>query len=214
MGTHARIESDYVSIDALAWLDQRTAGTIPELTTDLQAYGARARTTDSGLYHWVDIALAWRRLREFNSPDAGDPGDAGVIAHVGTRLDAELWIARAVAPGYGRIVIVLFNDDLPVVYTDTVTDSGDWYDADTVDISCPNGHGWTWRTGRELIDAGGSFTTLTVVFGVDLNAPFSPCPQCEAHRLARRPDPCRCDRTPWIICPACGGRCDVELPPR
>ena len=104
------------------------------------------------------------------------------------------------------------DHDPPTVYADTCTDPGDWFDADTVNIHCPTGHGWAWRTGRELVTADGSFTTLTAVFGPDPHAPFTPCPDCTAHQHDRRTTRCGCDRTPWIICPTCGRRCDVELP--
>ena len=86
--------------------------------------------------------------------------------------------------------MVGINHDEPIVYADTCTDSWDWYDADSIDISCPGGHGWTWRTGRELVTADGSFTTLTVVFGPDLDAPFTPCPHCAAHAARQRSEPC------------------------
>jgi hypothetical protein len=116
-------------------------------------------------------------------------------------------------PSHGPVAVVLRNDDPPVVHTDTSETAG-WYDADTVDIVCPGGgHGWTWRSGRELLDAAtGSFTTLTVVFGANLDAPFTPCPDCRAHQAGRRRDPCGCDGSSWILCPICGRRCDVELP--
>jgi hypothetical protein len=211
MGNHARIESGRISIDTLAWLEQRTAGTIDHLTDDLHTWATQTRTSIPGPQHWLELTLGWRRHRGFTGPDPGDPG---VIAHTGTRLDADLWIARSITPHDGPIAVIRINDDPPVVHTDHVTDSGDWYDADTVDIGCPNGHGWTWRTGRELLDADGSFTTLTVVFGPNLDAPFSTCPTCQAHQLGQRTEPCGCDGTPWIICPTCGQRCDVELPER
>ena len=214
MGTHARIENGYISIDTTAWLEQRTGGPLPHLTEELRVWGNDRRHHDEpDSFHWEDAALAWCRYREYSSPDPSDP-DAGptVIGHFGTRLDTELWIARADAREHGPIAIVVVNDEAPVVYANRVTDSADWYDADTVDITCPSGHGWTWRTGRELIDASGSFTTLTVVFGPDLDAPFTACPTCTDHHDGRRQDACGCDRSSWIACPACRSRCDVELP--
>jgi hypothetical protein len=218
MGRHARIENDYVTIDTLAWLEQRTGGPIPGLTVALQAWGARARMTDPTLYHWVDIIPGWCAASGYPGPDPTDPQAIQVISHLGSRLDAEVWVARATTPDDGPIAVVLVNDDLPVVYADTAPDAGDWWDGDSVQIFCPNGHGWTWRTGRELLTQDGSSTTVSVVFGPDcptaLDAPFQPCPDCEAHRLGRRPSPCGCDGTWWIVCTTCGARCDVDLPPR
>jgi hypothetical protein len=213
MGTHATIKDGYIGIDALAWLEQRTGGPIPELTGDLQTWGTHARATITDLYHWADIIPRWITARRYPGPDPTDPTAVQVISHVGTRLDADLWIARATAPDYGPIAAVLFNDDLPVVYADTIHDTAPWYDGDSIDIGCPNGHGWTWRAGRELLTADGSFTTLTLAFGPNLDAPFQPCGDCEAYRLGRRPDPCRCDGSSWIVCPTRGARCDVQLPP-
>jgi hypothetical protein len=82
-----------------------------------------------------------------------------------------------------------------------------------VQVFCPNGHGWWWRTGRELLTADLTFTTLTAVFGANLDAPFSRCRVCDAYDTGRRSHPCGCDATPWIVCPTCEQRCDVELPP-
>jgi hypothetical protein len=214
MGTHARIEAGWIAIDTQAWLHQRTGGPIPALTGALQAWAAHARMTDPSLYHWADIVLRWLAAHGCTGPDLTDPDAFQVISHLGGRLDAEVWVARATSPEHGPIAVVLVDDDPPVVHADTVTDAAHWWDADIVDILCPNGHGWTWRTDRELLTADGSVTTVTVVFGTDLDAPFRPCPDCEAHRLGRRPTPCGCDHTPWIVCPTCGARCDVDLPPR
>jgi hypothetical protein len=168
-----------------------------------------------GWFHWADLVLAWCRDRGHTSPDRSDP-DAGplVIAHIGTRLDTELWIARATTPEHTRIAVVQINDDPPSVYDDYIHDPDHWWDADTVDIVCPGGHGWTWQTGREMITIDGSFSTLTVVFGLDLDAPFTPCPACFAAATTATAPACGCDRSSWILCPTCGLRCDVELPAR
>jgi hypothetical protein len=218
MGIHARIENGYISIHTTAWVEQRTGGVIDELSNDLHGWAYHHPRTDeelaaTDLCRWQDAVLAWCRRRGYTSPDPTDP-DAGptVIAHIGSRLDTDLWIARANAPGWGPIAVIQANDDPPVVHADTASDGADWYDADTVDIGCPAGHGWTWRTGRELIDTTGSFTTLSVVFGPDLDAPFTRCPTCTAHLEQRRDKPCDCDHSSWICCPTCGARCDVELP--
>jgi hypothetical protein len=213
MGTHARIENGYISIDTTAWLEQRTAGQVTELTDDLRSWGARTLTWDRSLRGWVDLVPLWRLARGYVSPDPADPGDPAILAHAGTRLDAEVWIARMLTPSHGRVAVVRRDDDPPVVFTDT-SETADWYDADTVQISCPNGHGWWWRTGRELLTAEGSFTTLTMVWGANLDAPFSRCRVCNAYDTGRRSAPCGCDGTPWIICPTCDQRCDVELPAR
>jgi hypothetical protein len=223
MGTHARIENGFISIDTAAWLDHRTAGRLDDLTGDLHRWAAQRHqdTADategcvppklSG-YAWQQTVLDWCTARGHAGGDPTDPlADPVLVAHEMTRLDRDLWVALAVTPDSGRIAVVQAGDDAPIVYTDGTRELADWFDADTVQIFCRNGHGWWWRTGRELLTADGSFTTLTVVFGANLDAPFSRCRVCDAYDTERRSEPCGCDGTPWIICPICGQRCDVEL---
>jgi hypothetical protein len=213
MSEHARIEpGGYVTVDVNAWLDQRTGGPIEELTADLHRWADTHPDADAGdgpvppVRDWTATARAWFQDSGF------EPAEADLIAHVETRLDAEVWILRATSPRHGPVAVVGINHAPPVVYADACTDSWYWFDADSVDITCPEGHGWTWSTGRELVTADGSFTTLTVVFGPDLDAPFTPCPHCHAYQTGQRSEPCGCGGAPWIICPICGRRCDVELP--
>jgi hypothetical protein len=219
MGNNATIEpGGYVTVDVNAWLDQRTGGPIDELTADLHRWadthpdsdpdpdtGTGTAVTPAGR-NWTATARSWCQDSGF------ELAEAELIAHIETRLDAEVWILRAQAPASGPIAVVGVNNQPPAVYADACTDSWYWFDADSVDITCPDGHGWTWSTGRELVTADGSFTTLTVVFGPDLDAPFTPCPHCRAYQTGQRSEPCGCGGAPWIICPICGRRCDVELP--
>lgn len=211
MGTHARIAVDRIVIDAAAWLEQRTAGCVAELTLDLHSWAIRRRAGDPATRQWPALVLAWRETRGYVGPDPADPADAAVIVHRATRLDADLWIARMRVPGYAPVAVVQRPDGPPVVHTD-VAETATWYDADTVAIACPDGHGWTWHAGRELLDAAGHPVTLTRVFGPNLDAPFTPCPFCQAYQAGRRRDPCECDGVSWIVCPTCGRRCDVHLP--
>lgn len=198
----------YVTVDVLAWLDQRTGGPIDELTTALQGWASRPDAAP-----WLENAQTWMTTSGFE-PTSPELVVTDVIAHIETRLDAEVWILRGVHRECGRVAVVGINHDPPTVYADSCTDSGDWYDADSVDIACPGGYGWTWRSDRELITADGSFVTLTEVFGPSLDAPFKPCPHCRAYIGGFRSKPCGCDGIPWIICPTCGRRCDLHLPTR
>jgi hypothetical protein len=223
MGAHARIgPGDQVTIHTAAWLEQRTGGVIEELSTDLRTWAAThediidvSSDVISGPVRggpaagdWLLAARAWCRVRGYECPEPD------FIVHVGTRLDVEtLWILRAVAAHWQRIAIVGIDHDTPRVYADTCHDTGTWFDADSVDIHCPDGHGWTWRTGRELLTRDGDWTTLTMLFGPSLDAPFTGCGDCTAYRHGEREQPCPCDRTRWILCPTCGRRCDVELTP-
>jgi hypothetical protein len=216
MGKHARIEPDgHVRIDVAAWLARRTGGPDEDVTADLRQWAATHDDNGEPVpdadqanlrRDWLSAVRTWCQHRRH------DLAEVDRILHRGTRLDADVWILRATVRRSYRIAVVGINNDPPTVYSDSCTDSGDWFEADTVDISCPNGHGWTWRTGRELVTANGKFSTLTMIFGTNLDAPFSTCPTCTAHQLGQRDQPCGCDGTPWIICPVCGQRCDVELP--
>jgi hypothetical protein len=219
MGTHAWIEcGEFITIDHTAWLEQRTGGLDDDLTADLSVWTVTHTDTgepmppdgDPDGRDWPAAARAWCTARGYQVDETG------VIDHVETRLDAQVWILRAVTTTAGyRIAIVGINDHPPAVYAEAHhIETADWCDADSVEISCPNGHGWTWRASRELITADGNFTTLTVVFGPNLDAPFKPCPHCAAYRNGYRRQPCGCDGIPWIVCPLCGRRCDVELPTR
>lgn len=215
-----------VTIDADAWVRRRIRDVAPELTRDLLAWadahpasgGTVAPHADSGAPSrcWPLVARLWCADRGFplRVPD--------LIEHTTTRLNRPLWVLRAHA-GRARSPIVVLGThhrraDLrpgsgkPVVCRDAA-DAWDWLDADSVVIACPGGHRWTWRAGRELVTADGRVTTVTVVWGPDLDAPFSECPQCAAHRTGTRPEPCDCDGTPWIVCPSCRRRCDLDLPP-
>ena len=219
MGIHARIEpGGYITIDTAAWLEQRTGGPDDDLTRDLRTWAARhdddgrptapGAATHSRYRNWVQATRTWATYRGYDIPEPD------LIGHAETRLDAEIWILRATVNGRYKVAAVGINHDPPSVYAETCTDPYDWFDADTVEIGCPAGHGWTWRTGREMVTAEGTFTTLTMVFGPDLDAPFTPCPACASQSNGQPTEPCPCDGTPWILCPApgCGQRCDVELP--
>lgn len=213
-----------VRIDADAWVRLRIRDVAPELTRDLlvwaDAHPASSTTApgaDGGApsRRWPLAAGLWCAERGFplRAPD--------LIEHTATRLSRPLWILRARAGRTRSPIVVLGTHQrqgdpvpdprTPVVCRDAA-DAWDWLDADSVVIACPDGHRWTWRAGRELVTADGRVTTLTVVWGPDLDAPFTDCPQCAAHRTGTRREPCDCDGTPWIVCPSCRRRCDLDLP--
>lgn len=258
MGRHARIENGRIVIDTAAWLEQRTAGALAELTDELHAWagayhehydparglrhpgpggrcpdprcperGSPPRTGTAGTpvaqlsgEAWQQLSRAWCTAHGYHGLGSADPGPDPAapfawpmtIHHEGTRLDADLWLGRAQHPYWGPFVVVQQDAGPPTVYADHAREAADWDDTDSVDITCPHGHGWTWHTDTELIDAGGNCTTLAAVFGPHPDAPFTPCPDCTAFRQRRRRDPCRCDGSSWIRCPLCGSRCDAHLP--
>lgn len=210
MGTHARIEpGGFVSIDTSAWIAERTGGPDPDLTDNLRAWGAALILCDPDRKQAHDPITEARTWCLTYGYAINEPG---LITHEDTRLDVRVWILRATVAENYPIAVIGLNDAEGCVYADTCLDSGYWFDADSIDIACPAAHGWTWLSGRELITSRGDFTTITRVFGTDLDAPFTACPDCEKTRSASKPRGCGCGATPWIICPTCGRRCDVELP--
>ncbi len=230
MGDYARITpTGAVLIDTTAWIAARTGGVRADLSERLHSWASHHRdqtataTADRRQTRrpgagWAGLALAWC---EHAGHQVGDPG---LVVHQGTRLDAGVWILPVIASngdgdgggrgaGVGRVAVVGTGDHPPLVYADATTDPWAWRDADTVTITCPTpGHWWTWRSGRELLTSTRRPATLTGVFGMSLDAPFSPCPDCAAFQLGQRAAPCGCDGTPWIVCPTCGRRCQLGPP--
>ena len=203
-------------IEVATWVSRRTRGTEPALTADLRECvrhrSDAVRDSASELAgpqpdpDWPGTARAWchDRGHQLREP--------GVIVHAETRLDARVWVLLATASDGRRLAIVGINRNPPTVYLDTTDDPWRWGDADSVVITCPVGHAWTWRSGREVITAAGRPATLTTVFGPNLDAPFVICPDCTAFYLGSRKTPCDCDRSPWIVCPTCARRCSLDLP--
>lgn len=196
-------------IHTAAWLAHRTRGVHQALTEDLHRWGRRhrpstrpddVRTTPA----WADLTRAWCTERRHTITPTG------LIVHQRTRLDADVWILPATTPDDRRIAVVGINHHPPTVYADGCPDPWAWRDADSLIITCPAGHTWTWRTGRELLTATGKATTLTAVFGPRLDAPFTPCTNCAARDDGRAG--CSCDRNTWIVCPTCGLVCTLTLP--
>ena len=153
---------------------------------------------------WPGLARAWCQERgHVITPP-------GLIVHERTRLDATVWILPAATVDERRVVVVGLDEHPPTVYADGCPDPWAWHDADSLVITCPQGHTWTWRTGRELLTATGRATTLTAVFGPSLNAPFTPGTACTDQDDG--PRGCGCDRDTGIVCPTCSQVCTLTLP--
>lgn len=228
MSDYARITpTGGVLIDTFAWIAARTGGILTDLTDRLHGWARhhRDQTANPGVASdWLDAGgpgRGWPGLANAWCEHTGHRvGEPGLVVHQGTRLDTSVWILPATAndvghggPGAGRIAVIRTGNHPPLVYVDTTTDPWVWRDADTVTITCPTpGHWWVWRSGRELLTSTSRPATLTGVFGMNLDAPFSPCADCAAFQLGQRAAPCGCDGAPWIVCPVCGRRCRLGPP--
>src|SRR5690349_12272445 len=130
MGTHARIENGFISIDTRAWLDQRTGGPLDDLTYDLHAWvvqehlgvtvAAVANIAGSwplqlGRYGWQKATLGWFTARGHAASRLGegseDDARPTVISHELTRLDRDLWLARGVTAAGTPLVVVQLEDE-------------------------------------------------------------------------------------------------------
>jgi hypothetical protein len=214
---NVRIEpGGYLVIDVGAWVALRTGGIEPDLTADLHEWTRQSAQDAPGdrdgpdrpqpNQDWTQAACAWceDRGHQLRGP--------GVIVHAETRLDAHVSVLLASTPDVLRLAVVGINHDPPTVHLDTAPDPWWWCDANSVVITCPGGHSWTWQSGREVLTGDGRPATLTTVFGPSLDAPFTICADCTAFHLGSRKTPCDCDRSPWIVCPTCAQRCRVHLP--
>lgn len=206
----------HLVIDTRAWVDLRTGGPEPALTTDLRRW---ARQHDEDIRDGADgpdepppKRTGPHRARAWCHDRGHQVREPSVIVHAETRLDAQVWVLLASASDGRRLAVIGINHDPPTVYLDTTCDPWWWCDADSVVITCPDGHSWVWHSGREVLTATGRPTTLTTVFGPSLDAPFSICPNCTAFHLGSRTIPCTCDRSPWLLCPTCEQRCSLTLP--
>lgn len=231
VGEYARITpAGQILIDTAAWLADRSGGLRADLTEqfrrwangrlDLAGTPPGSPHPDTGPATAVRAATAavagsWPGLARAWCEHAGhQESGPGLVVHERTRLDTGVWVLPAVtAPGGDRIAVIATGQHPPAVHTDTTADPWAWCDADTVTITCPTpGHWWTWKSGRELLTSTGRPATLTGVFGPNLDAPFSSCPDCAAYQLGHGRDRCGCDGVPWIVCPACGQRCRLTPP--
>lgn len=212
-------------IHTVAWLALRTRGVHEGLTRDLHTWARRHHRPGSfdgpAETAWPELATAWCQNSNHGLTASG------LIRHSASRLDTAVWVLPSSTIDGRRIVIVGIDTHPPTVYADGCRDSWAWRDADSLVITCPAGHGWTWRTGLELLTTTGRATTLTAVFGSDLESPFTTCPTCTGQITKRDDDPvgdrpgnggddgvrvCGCDREPWIVCPICGQVCTLTLP--
>ena len=149
--------------------------------------------------------MAWCVARGYHVAESAP------LWHDSPRLSEPFAVVLATARRASAIAIVSVNDDPPTIYSDATTDEGYWYDATTVNISCPTGHTWTWHGDGTLLDDSGGRANPTR-FSPALTAPLQRCEKCVAYDEDRRSEWCDCDGSYQVICPDCGIRCHLGVP--
>jgi len=207
MGEHVSIEHGHlVRIDIAGWIAQRTGTEHTDLTAALRDWGRADQLTAHPRMDWTSRAELWCAAREYLIPE-GFPAH-----HDHAWLSAGVDVLPTQTGDYGAVVIVSVDGDAPTVYADVTTDDGYWYQVDTLDIVCPCGRRWSWQD-NQLTTPHGQSSTVAAVFGEHPHAPFTPCPGCQAYDAGETHTPCPCPGTDIIVCPHCGRRCDLHLPP-
>lgn len=205
MGKHAHVVFDYIEVNTAAWVQERTGGPLDDLTRQHDTYVSdlkdRARAV-AFAFSGVDTLHRFICTRAGEAwalndaatlePDTGQ----GIVS-----LSESVLIYRYPDPDHGPVAFVIEVDGAGIgsirAYADTVKDTATWCTVE-VQIGCPNGHGWSYRSG-ELIDTDGSVRNPGDIF---------PAGQI----IIRDNDRRSATRGQYaIVCPQCSAPCDVEL---
>ena len=202
-----RTDTGHPIIDVHAWIAARVGAPHPRLTATLRDLAGVAPFRDRShpSIAWADLAVAWCTARGYHVAESAP------LWHDSPRLSEPFAVVLATARRAGAIAIVSVNEDPPTIYGDITTDESYWYDATTIDISCPTGHAWTWHGDGTLRDDCGERVN-PIRFTPALSAPLQRCDQCVAYDEDRRSEWCDCDGSYQVICPDCGIRCHLGLP--
>jgi hypothetical protein len=202
------IEHGYHTIDAAAWVRQRTHGPLAELTTDLSrflqhpAFASPDRPADLTLRMQL-----WCTARGWTiNPDTTH------YLH-DTCLSEPVGVVLATDPGRADYALVQIGSDPPQVLRDLTTDADSWVQVTPVDIVCSAGHRWTWLDDTSLLDQHGNYIEFSALFGTAAGEPYSSCRDCTAYLEGDRDTPCLCDGRDVIYCPSCDRKCRLQLTP-
>lgn len=202
-----RTDTGHPIIDVHAWIAARIGAPHPHLTATLRALAGVAPFRDRShpRIAWADLAVAWCVARGYQVAESAP------LWHDSPRLSDPFAVVLATSRRAGAIAVVTVDDDPPTVYADATTEEGYWYDATTVTISCPTGHGWTWHGDGTLLDDDEGRVN-PIRFSPALTAPLQRCDQCVAYDENRRREWCDCDGSYQVICPDCNIRCHLDMP--
>lgn len=208
MTSSVTIERGYYLIDTQAWIQQRVARPVDDLTASLRAFVDLDVFTEyrSAMDTSARMQL-WCAARDWVIAE-GAP-----IYHDHGCLNCPVTVVLAAEPqpGGGAYALVQTEGDQPIVYHDLTSDEGYWNQVRAVDIVCPEGHRWTWLDDTSLLDEHGHETTITALFGSDRQAPFSPCRDCVAFDDGAIDTMCDCADPAVIYCPTCDSRSLLTL---
>ncbi|MEV4199381.1 hypothetical protein [Micromonospora globbae] len=176
-------------IDVNRWVEARVGAEHRQLTWSLRQMSTVAPLDGAHpRMGWGTIAVAWCTARGY--PVA----DAAPLVHDSPRLSAPVAIVLAYADRHGAIAIVSVDHAPPTVYADATTERGYWYDTDTIQLTCPTGHRFTWRGDGTLLDEG----ERQIHRGLPADQPAAPLPPSPDGHV--------------VSCPRCGARCRLDLP--
>jgi hypothetical protein len=201
-----RIDHGHLVIDVNAWISARTGGDHTRLTESVRELAGVALFNQDRYprVSWDSVVVAWCTAR------GNRLSEAVPLVHESPRLSSPITVVLANAVRYGDIAIVSVDDDAPTVYADVTTEEGYWYDADTIRITCPDGHQWAWCGDGTLLDDAGQ-SVRRGLFGDAPTAPVQRCPDCVAYDIDGDV-PCDCATGYVVICPDCAARCRLHLP--
>jgi hypothetical protein len=196
----------YYRIDTPTWLNRRVGSRHDERSAALQDF-ARSEVFD--LYHpAIDIA---GRMQLWCAAHQFFVGDGALFEYDDSCLTQTLTIVLAATSGVPREALALVSVDraAPEVFADVTTDEGYWRDAETITITCPGEHHWTWDGGSSLHGADGSEYRAADLFNA--GQVISRCRDCAAFDDDTTDTMCACVGVA-IYWRTCDQRCQAGQP--
>jgi hypothetical protein len=197
----------YYTVDTRAWLDQRTGAHHVEHSRQLADFA------DCGVFddYWPRMDIT-ARMKLWCAAHGWPVADDSSIEIDDQAMTRPASIVLTVTTDLPRQALALVNIDgtTPEVFTDVTTDEGYWLTGATIQITCPDGHAWTWDGDRDLHTDRGDSVRIRDLFGPH-GTVISRCRECVAFDDGDTDVMCPCPGHA-VYCPTCGQRCAVTLP--
>jgi len=196
----------YYLIDTTAWLSQRVGAHHSEYSAQVQDFVHCEAFDDA-----CPALGAAARMHLWCAAHGFTLVEAAAIEHDDAWLTKPITIVLAATPGVPAqpLALVSIDGQPPQVYTDAA-DEHFWLTVATIRITCPTGHGWTWRGDPYLYAADGSEEHVATLYGPS-GSVISGCRDCAAFDDGAADDLCPCPGYA-VYCPICTLRCQVGLP--